>query len=146
MRPIKRILMATDFSAGAAVAATTAGQLARQLGATIDVVTAVDTSPLVECYGDVAFRTTRMAEIIRAARAQVEEFARQQFGDIDYRVHVRDGSVFLEIIRAAQDLGSDLIVMGTHGRTGLEHLLIGSTAEKVVRRSPIPVLTVRAGG
>jgi nucleotide-binding universal stress UspA family protein len=45
----------------------------------------------------------------------------------------------------AGDAGSDLIVLGTHGRTGLAHLLIGSVAEKVVRKSPVPVLTIRPG-
>jgi nucleotide-binding universal stress UspA family protein len=56
---------------------------------------------------------------------------------------VRDGYTSLEIMQAARELGSDLIVMGTHGRTGLAHLVIGSVAEKVVRKSTVPVLTVR---
>jgi len=55
----------------------------------------------------------------------------------------RTGKPFLEIIRMAKDEEADLIVMGTHGRTGLPHVLIGSTAEKVVRMAPCPVLTVR---
>ena len=59
------------------------------------------------------------------------------------RAHVRAGNTFLEILQAAQELGSDLIVMGTHGRTGLAHVLIGSVAEKVVRKNTVPVLTVR---
>lgn len=49
----------------------------------------------------------------------------------------------VEVIRAGERLGCDLIVLGTHGKTGLEHLVIGSVAEKVVRKSPIPVITVR---
>lgn len=53
------------------------------------------------------------------------------------------GKPFLETIRAAREENADLIVMGTHGRTGLPHMLIGSTAEKVVRMAPCPVLTVR---
>jgi nucleotide-binding universal stress UspA family protein len=53
------------------------------------------------------------------------------------------GKPFLEIVRAAQEEDIDLIVMGTHGRTGLRHMLIGSTAEKVVRMAPCPVLTVK---
>jgi nucleotide-binding universal stress UspA family protein len=61
-------------------------------------------------------------------------------------VHVRDGDTFQEILGAAKELESDVIVMGTHGRTGLAHLLIGSVAEKVVRKSPIPVMTVRGEG
>jgi nucleotide-binding universal stress UspA family protein len=55
----------------------------------------------------------------------------------------REGPPFLEIVRYAQEGDIDLIVMGTHGRTGLAHALMGSVAEKVVRKAPCPVLTVR---
>lgn len=56
---------------------------------------------------------------------------------------VRTGTPFLEIINFARENEADMIVMGTHGRTGLQHMLIGSVAEKVVRKSPCPVLTVK---
>jgi len=56
---------------------------------------------------------------------------------------LKEGKTFLEIINTAKDENVDLIVMGTHGRTGLSHMLIGSTAEKVVRMAPCPVLTVK---
>ena len=59
------------------------------------------------------------------------------------RQEVRIGSPAAEIIAAARDLRADLVCVGTHGRTGLAHLFLGSTAEKVVRESPCPVLTVR---
>ncbi|HUG93822.1 MAG TPA: universal stress protein [Planctomycetaceae bacterium] len=55
----------------------------------------------------------------------------------------RQGPPFLEIIRYARETEADLIVMGTHGRSGLAHMLLGSVAEKVVRKAPCPVLTVR---
>lgn len=58
----------------------------------------------------------------------------------------REGYPFVEIIRYAKDQAIDLIVMGTHGRTGLTHLLLGSVADNVVRKSPCPVLTVRPAG
>lgn len=144
MKAIDRILMATDFSNGAEAAAEAASQMARQLKASIDVVTVVDTRPLLEAYGDVAFRTQRINEIREAARVRAAEFAARHFGDLEETgVYVRDGEIFLEILAAAQELGSGLIVLGTHGRTGLAHLLIGSVAEKVVRKSTLPVLTVR---
>ena len=60
--------------------------------------------------------------------------------------HVRVGTPFLEIVRYAKETGIDLIVIGTHGRSGLAHVLLGSTAEKVVRKAPCPVLTVRPEG
>jgi nucleotide-binding universal stress UspA family protein len=56
------------------------------------------------------------------------------------------GDIPTEVLRAAREVGADLLVMGTHGRTGLAHLLVGSITEKVLRESPVPVLTVRAVG
>jgi len=56
------------------------------------------------------------------------------------------GTPFLEILRTAKEKNVELIVVGTHGRTGLDHVLFGSTAEKVVRRAPCPVLSVRLPG
>ncbi len=53
------------------------------------------------------------------------------------------GIPFMEIITAAKDNQADLIVMGTHGKTGLKHILIGSVAERVIQRSPCPVLSIR---
>lgn len=59
---------------------------------------------------------------------------------------VVDGVPDEEIVRLARQLKADLIVMGTHGRTGLAHMLLGSVAERVIRLAPVPVLTVRRGG
>ncbi len=59
------------------------------------------------------------------------------------RIEVRFGSAVREIVHAAEELGADLIVMSTHGRTGLRHVLMGSVAEKVVRFAKCPVLTVK---
>ena len=56
---------------------------------------------------------------------------------------IRKGAPFLEIIRCAQEIEADLIVCGTHGRSGIKHALFGSVAEKVVRKAPCPVLSVR---
>ena len=56
---------------------------------------------------------------------------------------VRTGPIFVEIIDYVKEEGIDLVVMGTHGRSGIEHILIGSVAEKVVRKAPCPVLTIR---
>ncbi|MFN4111354.1 MAG: universal stress protein, partial [Ignavibacteria bacterium] len=63
--------------------------------------------------------------------------------DVKASYIVKTGKPFLEIINAAKELNCDLIIIATHGHTGIEHILFGSTAEKVVRKSPVPVLTVR---
>jgi len=60
----------------------------------------------------------------------------------NYKVFFKEGEPFVEIIQMAKKESVDLIVMGTHGRTGLDHVLFGSTAEKVVRKSPCAVLTI----
>lgn len=62
---------------------------------------------------------------------------------ITIALEIAEGKPFIEIIKAAKNYDVDLIVMGTHGRTGLQHMLIGSVAEKVVRKAPCPVLTVK---
>jgi nucleotide-binding universal stress UspA family protein len=145
MKNIQRIMVPTDCSAGAGAAADVAAQLARQLNASIDVVTVVDTSAFAEIYGDAVYRAQRIADIHSEAQTNARQFADAHLGGIArVQVHVRDGNTFLEICEGARELGSDMIVMGTHGRTGLAHLVIGSVAEKVVRASTIPVLTVRA--
>jgi universal stress protein A len=64
----------------------------------------------------------------------------------NYKVIVKEGEPSVEIIKIAKKESVKLIVMGTHGRTGLDHILFGSTAEKVVRRAPCPVLTTRLPG
>jgi len=144
MKAFERILVATDFSAGADAAAEAAAELAHRLKASLDVVTVVDTSAFATLYGDAVYRTQRIADIHGEAHNGAQQFADRHFGGLAHvQVYVRDGNTFLELLQAAQDLGSDMIIMGTHGRTGLAHLLIGSVAEKVVRKSAIPVLTVR---
>jgi universal stress protein A len=76
------------------------------------------------------------------ARTQMQDLMRGQFQGT-WEVEVVTGHPADAIVRVAQERGADLIVMGTHGRTGLQHVLLGSVAEKVVRTAPCPVLTVR---
>jgi nucleotide-binding universal stress UspA family protein len=76
------------------------------------------------------------------ARTQMQDLVRGQFQG-DWEVEVAAGHPADTIVRLARERAADLIVMGTHGRTGLQHVLLGSVAEKVVRLAPCPVLTVR---
>ena len=64
-------------------------------------------------------------------------------GDTKVRTLLRDGEAHEQVLACAKEVGADLVVMGTHGHTGLKHAFLGSTAEKVVRLSECPVLTVR---
>ena len=64
-------------------------------------------------------------------------------GRLNPKVEVRVGSPVAEIVAAAHDLKADLLCVGTHGRTGLAHLILGSQAERIIREAPCPVLTVK---
>ena len=75
---------------------------------------------------------------------RLESFCRQHIKNFDdFETFISPGIPYETIISKATDEGADLIVIGTHGRTGLDHVLFGSTAEKVVRKSSLPVLSVR---
>ena len=146
VQSIRRILVATDGSTCADAAAALAVRLAQPVGAKIDLVTVVDTSGWTETSGDPSFRRRRAAEVCEQARKCAQQFRARHFGDLEgVSVHVRDGEdTAAEIVRAAAALHSELIVMGTRGTSGLAHLILGSVAEKVVRTSAVPVVTVRA--
>jgi nucleotide-binding universal stress UspA family protein len=150
MRPIQRILVATDFSACSEAAGEAAGQLTRQLGAAVELVTVVDVSSIHDRSGEPAWRRQRVHETHQEARRRLRSYADRHFAGIDQlHIHAFDGGydppdVGEEVARLGDTLRCDLIVLGTHGKTGLEHLILGSVAEKVVRNSRVPVLTVRA--
>jgi nucleotide-binding universal stress UspA family protein len=152
MQSIRRILVATDFSACADAAAEVAAQLARELHAVIELVTVVDVSWLTDASGDPAWRRQRIDEVHEQARQRLRAFADRHFAGIEeLHLHVFDGGLeppdpSAQVLGVAEALGCDLIVLGTHGKTGLEHLVLGSVAEKIVRMSPIPVVTVRRPG
>jgi nucleotide-binding universal stress UspA family protein len=83
----------------------------------------------------------------KSAAKEMERWGAEAAGKVkDVEKMVVRGVPFVEIIRTAKDKNADMIVIGTHGRTGIDHMLFGSTAEKVVRKSHCPVLTVRMAG
>lgn len=83
-------------------------------------------------------------EIEEGAEKMMQSFCRQHIDDFsDYETLIVPGMPYQQIIAQAEEKGAKLIILGTHGRTGLDHVLFGSTAEKVVRKSKLPVLTVR---
>jgi nucleotide-binding universal stress UspA family protein len=81
---------------------------------------------------------------VDTAQTELRDFAVTHLQDaVPVQVHIAVGKPAEEIVRVAQEEGVDLVVMGTHGRTGVRHLLLGSVAEDVTRHAPCPVFTVR---
>ena len=144
MSNIRQILVPTDFSDGSAAATEQALGLARAFGATVTLFHAYNVPSYVFPDGstfiagpDVAVRIEREVADALASAARAAE--RQSAVPVLTRSAI--GAPFEEILRASNEF--DLVVMGTHGRTGVRHLLLGSVAEKVVRHASCPVLTVR---
>lgn len=145
MIDLNRILLPTDFSNYSHVAVGYACALAEKFGAELHLLHVVqDVIALVPEPG-LAFPVTGIDPLEMQAAAE-EGLTRviepENTAGLNVVRAVRQGPPFLEIIRYARENDIGLIVMGTHGRSGLAHALMGSVAEKVVRKSPCPVLTV----
>jgi nucleotide-binding universal stress UspA family protein len=138
-----KILVPTDFSEHAERALSTATSLARVLGATLHLV---HVGPAVPYFGPPFAPGRAFANELRAAtRKEFDAYmAALPARGVEATGTLAEGIAYLEINRVAKDTGADLIVMGTHGRTGIEHAMLGSVAERVVRSSSIPVMVVPA--
>jgi nucleotide-binding universal stress UspA family protein len=146
MISIQRILAPVDFSDCSDKALAYAAELADKLKAALTVVYVVpDLSvALPDAMMPVPVAAPDLDEILATARESVAKLiADRNLGRLNATADVRVGSAAEEIGEAAKATAADLIVIGTHGRGGLAHLLLGSVAEKVVRTAPCPVLTVR---
>ena len=138
---IKSILVPTDFSASADEAIKYAAKLAELFGAQITLLYVVEPMPVDFEAFPLALEDDRS---MRAARTRLELEAQRDLPPANFaQALVRLGRPFHEITEAARTLKVDLIVIATHGYTGLKHVVMGSTAERVVRYAPCPVLTVR---
>lgn len=147
MSEIKQILFPVDFSEGSEEAFGYAKSLAQKYGAKLDIIHVIhEMADMTGFYVPHISFDVIEKEMEEAARENMTRFCSENLKGMDYDIHIKKGIPFSEIIKAAKELDSDLIVMGTHGRTGIDHILFGSTAEKVVRMSLIPVLTVRQKG
>jgi nucleotide-binding universal stress UspA family protein len=142
---IQRILVALDFSAESHSALRYAVMLGKKFGSTLMLVHVVEP---VLAPPDVILPELATERVASEASAELRELADEiSDGCRVVETAVRRGIAFFEIIEAANALGADLLVVGTHGRTGLKRALLGSTAEKVTRHAPCPVLVVhRANG
>ncbi len=143
----KKILCPVDFSEFTKDVVGYAVDMAKQYRAELHMLHVIPNLTYFTPYE--SFLTP---ENLVAIEKNIQEEVDRDFGkvlgkvDIDVKKAVRTGVAFVEIIDYAKTEGMDLIVMGTHGRSGIEHILIGNVAEKVVRKSPCPVMTIRPKG
>lgn len=142
----QKILVAIDDSEISVNVIQQAAQLAKALNSEITVVEVMALDPYL---ADIYVRFGQSNDLIERVRGYVEENlakAEQKFEELGLTVatQVLEGfSIPQEIIGAAQNLGADLIIMGSHGRTGFKKFILGSVAQKVLGESHIPVLIVR---
>ncbi len=140
----QHILVPMDFSAYADHALDYAIALAEKLQARLTLLHVIH--PMLMGVGDVAAALPNAYLQNLEAGVQIEmgnHFERVEAAKLEGGIAIVHGVTFQCIIDIAQDKNVDLIVMGTHGRTGLQHVLLGSVAEKVVRLAPCPVLVTR---
>jgi len=144
MQAFRHILVPTDFSESSVRAIEHALMLATAFNAELTLVHVweIRVYPYMEY---VLSSTELMSSLEQAARSRLDEALLQLKQRVPRAKSVlRAGVPWQEILDASKQLHPDLIVMGTHGRRGINHALLGSVAEKVVRLSEVPVLTVRA--
>jgi nucleotide-binding universal stress UspA family protein len=149
MASLERILVPTDFSPGSHAALGYALFLGARMGATLEVLHVYDA---VEAMGPDAKVVVEgkapqpLQQLLRdRAAGLMDRFVKgvPGIGELPVRTRVEAGKSAEAILRIADKERFDLIVMGTHGRTGLSRLMVGSVAERVIRDAPCPVMTVR---
>lgn len=144
MKEIKKILCAVDLSEHSRAVAEYATTLAKAMGASVVVVyTAPSLSQYVGFHVPPNTIENFVGEIVTGAEKSMESFVTENFPDVDAQGQVLIGYAAEEIINRADDEQVDLIIMGTHGRKGIDRILFGSVAEKVVKNARQPVLTIR---
>ena len=144
--PIKRILIATDMSDFAAEAVRFGDDLRRRLGASATVVYANEPFIPYDMFDAAAYTSVDQAAIRESLERRLHAHLAAVISDPEaFDIRFMDGSPAHVINTTANEMKADVIVMGTHGRTGLQRVLMGSVAERVVHQSQRPVLTVTAG-
>lgn len=145
MFQLKRILVPIDFSDYSKKALKYAISFAQQFNAELYLVYIVEPAiyPADFSFGQVTLPNFEN-ELRNRGKQELEKLVSTYIaGSVPARTIVKSGKSFLEIINTAREEDIDLIIIATHGHTGVEHILFGSTAEKVVRKAPCPVLVVR---
>jgi nucleotide-binding universal stress UspA family protein len=140
---VKNVLFATDFSATSEAALPYATAICRHFGSTLHIAHVLSDASILMMTGGVDY--VSMSTIYEDAHTEAREKLEQISGRLEaipHRNYVRHGQVWENLAGIVEDEKIDLIVLGTHGRTGLGKLLLGSVAEDILRHSPCPVLTV----
>lgn len=140
---VQNVLFATDFSATSEAALPYATAICRRFHSTLHLVHVLSDAGLLMMTGGVDY--VSMGTILEDARNQAIEKleqASQHLETIPHRYYVRHGVVWKNLANIIEQIKIDLVVVGTHGRTGLGKLLLGSVAESILRHAPCPVLTV----
>lgn len=135
------ILLPTDGSEEMAPVVNHAEQLAAAHGATLHVLFVVNTTALADLPMETSWEGVNSA--LRKQGEEALQAALEQIGAVPTETAVVDGSPSTEIVSYAEETPCDVIVMGTHGRSGVDRLLLGSVAARVIRSAPVPVTTVR---
>ena len=144
---LKRILLPTDFSSNSKQSLSYACAFAEQFKSELHLLHVLQDIVALVPEPGLAFPAPGdyMGQLQESAQKGLETFVDASWAAGKTVVRAtRQGPPFLEIVRYAKENEIDLIVLSTHGRSGLAHVLLGSVAEKVVRKAPCPVLTVRS--
>jgi nucleotide-binding universal stress UspA family protein len=138
MRPIQTILVPVDFSEHSRRALDYATGFAQRFGAAVHVVHVMHMPSDVRVTG--TWWSTLRGQALEALRELLEG---TDSAGLKIESHIAEGHPSESIVELATNLGADLIVMGSHGRTGLAHVLLGSVAERTIRSAPCPVITLK---
>lgn len=142
---VKRVLVPIDFSEHSKNALQYAISFARQFSSELILVYVVEPAiyPADFSFGQVALPSIEN-ELRERGKQELDQLVKVHIGtSLPARTMIRTGKPYLEIVTAAAEENADLIIIATHGHGGMEHLLFGGTAERVVRKAPCPVLMVR---
>lgn len=147
MITLKKIMVATDFSAHSEVAIRYAAEFANAFGGEVVLVSVVEEPTLMAELPPMgeAYFPPNLTELQKESAEQECEKQLKHAGLEGSKVVISVGTPFVEIVKIARDEDVDLLIIGTHGRGAIAHMLLGSVAERIVRKSPCPVLTVRSG-
>lgn len=148
MEKIQKILFPTDFSENSNYAFDYALDLSKKFGARLYILHVIH--ELIDTTGFYVPNISLdqlQTDLVKGAEEMMGRFIKEKMGEFkEYETMNIIGLPHIEVMNVAKDKGIDMIVMGTHGRTGIDRVLFGSTAEKVVKKAPCPVLTVRHPG